>query len=138
METGMIKAAGTSSERRVSLFLWLVAVHSFGVSIGMIAAPRELISFFGFAAEGELFFRVQAGVFHIVMVYVYIMAAYHLDARVILLAVAAKFTATIFLVTYYILVDPIITVLLSGILDGLMGLVIIVFFIAWRRSASAG
>ncbi len=112
-------------QRKLPLLFWLLAVHSLGVGIGLIAAPEAWFTFFGFAQGGEPFFRIQAGVFHVVMVYIYISAALRGEMSVILLAVAAKLTASVFLFVYYFSIDPIITVLLSGVLDGVMAAAVV-------------
>lgn len=114
------------------MVLYLVGVHSFCVGLGMIAAPEALFVFFGFGATEELFFRVQAGVFHMVMVYIYCYGAWRRDVVAIGLSIAAKFTAMLFLLLYYFAYDAIITVLVSGILDGAMGLLILLLYIQTR------
>jgi hypothetical protein len=111
---------------RLRIFLFLVAAHSLAVGLNLIFFPPRLMTLFGYAPIGEPFFKVQGGVFHLVMVTVYTLGAWdpHRHRSLVLLSVIAKGIATVFLVTYYVLVDPIIVVLLSGIGDALMGLVI--------------
>ena len=125
-----------SPHERLSFILWLVAAHSFFVGLGLIALPDSMFSFFGFTPGGELFFRAQAGVFHFVMVVVYVMAAVRIvsspDSTQI--AITAKFIAMVFLVSYFLFVVPVWMVLLSGIGDGAMGFLILWAFVAYRRS----
>ena len=86
---------------------------------------------------GEPFFPAQGGIFHIVMAVAYTLPALHPDRfePLILLAVIAKSIATLFLVGYWLLVNPIWSVLLSGVGDLLMGALILAVWLAWRQSA---
>jgi hypothetical protein len=116
--------------------LWLVALHSLGFGLALISLPIPVIEFFGFRLQ-EKFFAVQGGVFHIVVSAAYIMAALDLGRaqKLIILACMAKFSATIFLISYYLFVSPIFMVLFSGIADFLMGLVILLSYQKYRKSA---
>ncbi len=124
---------------RLKLLLWLLAVHSFVVGLGLIVLPSAALSSFGFALEVEPFFRVQGGVFHIVMSVAYLLAAVALDrfAALVLFAIAAKLMAAVFLFVYYFAVDGVWIVLLSGIGDGLMGIALQLALRACRRQAAA-
>lgn len=107
----------------LTVLLWLIALHSFLAGLGLIVLPEEIIGFFGFTQPEHSFFRVQAGVFHMVMSLVYCFAA--LDQAkyrdMVLFTVIAKYMGTIFLMTYYLFFDRIWMVLISGILDFIMG-----------------
>ena len=133
------KQALNSPQRRLSILLWLVAAHSFFVGLGLILLPDGFLSFFGFAQGGERFFRAQAGVFHFVMVVVYTMAAVRCASSPDLteIAIAAKFMATAFLISYYLFAEAIWSVLLSGLIDGALGAVITWALIACRRRVVA-
>jgi hypothetical protein len=139
-EPGVWNKAIHSPRQRLSLILWLVAVHSFCVGVGLIFLPDALLSVFGFTPGGERFFRAQAGVFHFVMVVVYAMAAVRFvsspDSTYI--AIAAKFIAMAFLFCYFLAVAPVWMVLLSGVVDGAFGALIAWAFRAYRRSIPAG
>jgi len=119
-------------QKHLVLILWLVAIHSFAVGCGLMFSPPSLLQFFGFGHYGEKFFPVQGGVFHIVMSVAYVLAAVGLQRYngLLQLSILAKIMATIFLLSYYFFINPIWTVLASGIGDGLMG---IVLFWAYRR-----
>jgi hypothetical protein len=129
----------SSPRQRLSLILWLVAAHSFFVGLGLIILPDNLLAFFGFAPGGERFFRAQAGVFHFVMVAVYIMAAVRCVSSPdsTYLAIAAKLFAMVFLISYYLFVVPVLMVLLSGLIDGAFGALIAWAFWAYRRTIPA-
>jgi hypothetical protein len=136
--TGM---PGSSRQtRRLRLILGLVAAHSTAVGIGLLIAHPTILRALGFQAVGEPFFPSQGGIFHIVMAVAYTLPALH-PARFepfILLAVIAKTMATLFLIGYWLLVDPIWSVLLSGIGDLLMGALILVVWLSWRRVSPEG
>ncbi len=118
------------------IILWLVAIHSFFVGIGLIFMPASVMPFFGFEAYAEKFFPVQGGVFHLVMGVAYALAAKDVErfGGLIILAIAAKFMAAIFLFTYYISIDKIWMVLLSAISDCLMGIGILLAFLSYSRN----
>lgn len=124
-----------NARKRLVLVLWLIAVHSFLVGLALMFVPASLMPLLGFKIVVEKFFSVQAGVFHLVMVLTYALAAIGLERfrGLILLAILAKFVAAVFLFTYFFLIESIWTVLLSGIGDGLMGIVILLCFLAYRR-----
>jgi len=113
---------------RLSLLMGLIALHSLLVGIGLILLPADVMSrFFGFHLFGEKFFPVQGGVFHLVMAVAYAMAALHpvRDRALLVFSAAAKGMAFCFLLLYFMLVDPVPLVLLSGIGDGVMGALIV-------------
>ncbi len=123
------------ARKRLDLVLWLVAVHSAFVGLGLILMPASTMPFFGFEVTGEKFFALQGGVFHLVMAVAYALATIRAERYrgLILLAILAKFMATVFLFVYYLFVERIWTVLLSGAGDCLMGIAILVAFLNYRR-----
>ncbi len=126
-----------SPRERLSIILWLAAAHSFFVGLGLMLFPDSWLSFFGFAEGGERFFRVQAGIFHIVMVVAYTMGAKRCSeaSDAVLIAMGAKLVATVFLLLYFVFISRIWMVLLSAVLDGVLGLMIFGAFISCRRCA---
>jgi len=112
------------------IFLSLVALHTFCVGVGLIVIPLEYYDLFGFEGYQGLFFKVQAGVFHLVMCGAYIPAAIDPAGNRILIrfSIFAKFTATVFLFSYAFLFEMIWMVLVSGIADFLMGLILVWFY----------
>lgn len=124
---------------RFSLFMWLVAIHSFSTGLGLIFLPGPLFEKLGYSMISERFFAVQGGVFHIVMCVGYLMAAVGKDRfpGVVYLAVTAKLTATVFLLTYSFAVEWVPVVFLSGIFDFLMGVLIWFLYKQYKNSKSA-
>ena len=127
---------GLDSRRLLIIILWLVTLHTVAVGIALIAMPISWLSFFGFSVI-EKFFTVQGGVFHLVLGMVYVSAALDIEHadRLVQISIAAKFTATVFLITYYLVVNPIWMSLVSGIGDGLMGGAILLAYLAYRRDS---
>ena len=124
--------------KRLSLLLILIAIHSFCVGVGLIIRPAELMQLFGFGICYERFFPTQGGVFHIVMAVGYLMAACDVDEHhsLIIFSIIVKTMATVFLFTYFIAVEQIWLVLLSGFSDGIMGLVIYIALVLYIKSQS--
>jgi len=121
---------------RLSLLLILVAIHSFCVGVGLIIRPAELMQLFGFGTCYERFFPTQGGVFHIVMVVAYLMAAINVDEHhsLIIFSIIVKIMATVFLFIYFIAVEQIWLVLASGLSDGIMGIAIYVALLLYLKS----
>ena len=119
----------------LSMILWLIALHSFIVGIGLIVMPPHLMEFLGFNSCGDRFFQCQGGLFHIVMAVAYSLAALKTSKFecLILFSIIVKFSATIFLFIYYFFAAQIWMVLLSGITDCLMGIVILLEYALYRQ-----
>ncbi len=126
----MIKKIFEDKIYLTKVFLYLVAVHSFFVGMGLIFFPSSLMEKFFFSAINEPFFKIQAGVFHIVMVVAYIVAAMDPinNIRFIIFAIITKLIATAFLITYFLLNTSMITVFLSGLGDFIMAIILYLLF----------
>lgn len=113
----------------LKIFLILVAIHSFCVGLGLILIPLEYFNLFGFHEYSGNFFKIQAGVFHIVMSGAYVSAARDPAGNRVMIkfSIFAKMTATVFLLSYTFFMDMVWMVLASGIFDFVMGLVLIWF-----------
>jgi hypothetical protein len=111
------------------VFMGLVALHSFCVGLALIIIPLEYFSLFGYEGYQGTFFKIQGGVFHIVMCGAYIPAALDPRKYIILVrfSVFAKFIATVFLLSYVLFSEMVWMVLLSGIMDFIMGLILLWF-----------
>ncbi len=106
------------------------AIHSIGVGIGLIIRPSNLLQVFGFAECSEQFFPTQGGVFYIVMAAAYILAAINpvKHRSLVIFTIIVKTMATAFLLIYFLFIEHIILVLLSGLGDGLIGLIVYILF----------
>jgi hypothetical protein len=122
-------------DKILSVFLWLVSLHSFLVGVGLIVLPTSVFEFLGYKSTFDRFFSTQGGVFHIVMAVGYAMAGY--DKKrfecLILFSIIVKFIATIFLVIYFIIISSQLLIIFSGISDFIMGLVLLFLYIKLRQ-----
>ena len=118
------------SDKILSLFLWLVAIHSFLVGIGLIFSPSEVFEFLGFNSTFDRFFSTQGGVFHIAMAVCYGMAAVNLVKykQLIIFSIIVKFIATVFLLSYFLIISSQWMIIFSAISDFLMGTILLYFF----------
>lgn len=125
----------TGWSKYLSIFLWLVTIHSFFVGVGLIFLPDSVLEFFGYNECTERFFPSQGGVFHIAMAVGYAMAAYNLKRYecLIIFSIVVKFIATIFLFVYFFFINSIWLVVLSGISDFFMGVVILILYSSIKR-----
>ncbi len=101
----------------------LVALHSVGVGLILLAAPEAGVRFGGWPGAEPLFFVLQAGVFHFVLAAGYLLE--HVLYRGISLLVVAKLSALVFLTACWIFMDVPWSVPFSGFADGAMGLAVL-------------
>jgi CHASE2 domain-containing sensor protein len=124
-----------SSEKLLRLLLYLISIHSIFVGLALIFTPGELFTYFGYQPVSERFFQIQGGVFHIVMSIAYYLAAKSInkDHNLIFLTIIVKISATIFLISYFIFIQQIWMVLISGIVDALMAIVVVIVFHQFKK-----
>ncbi len=122
-------------KKYLSYFLFLISVHSFAVGVGLLFISPAILEFFGLVDYKESFFQAQGGVFHIAMSVAYVMAGLNLEKslRLIQFIIAVKFIAFVFLIVYYLFVLSAWLILLSGIGDGLMGLIVFILYKRFRN-----
>ena len=114
-------------DKVLSVFLWLIALHSFLVGIGLILLPSDIFQFLEFKSNIDRFFSTQGGVFHIAMAVCYSMAAYDNKKYNALtqFSIIVKFIASIFLIPYYFFVSSRLLIIISGISDLLMAVILL-------------
>ena len=122
--------AQTDYKEYLAYFLYLIGIHSIAVGFGLIFLPPSFLEIFGFTDYKESFFQAQGGVFHISLSVDYIIAGRDVlnSARLIQFIIIVKFLAFSFLIIYYFFVMSAWLILISGIVDGLMGLIVLVLF----------
>lgn len=127
-----------SYKKILVITLWLIALHSIGVGIGMILFPINWIAYFDITPSEHRFFITQGGVFHIVMAVAYGMAASNVKVNVMLIkfSISAKFIATFFLLSYFIFVNQFGIIFLSAIGDFSMGLVLLLLYLKYKNEPS--
>lgn len=110
------------TENHERLLIGLIALHSTMVGTMFLLLPQWTMRFAGWQGIDPIFFAYQAGVFHMVLA-----AAYLLEFRQyrgVSIVITAKVIAFVFLITAT-LIDPIPwAVWTSGILDGLIAVVV--------------
>lgn len=109
------------------LLFILIAIHSFVIGSGLLICPVKFLSFFNFSIPDEKFFPMQSGIFHYILTFAYIMIALWPERNhgLILLTIVTKLMATVFLFSYYFLAERGWAILLSGVIDCLIGLTIL-------------
>jgi len=109
------------------LMFILIAIHSFVIASGLIFCPVRFLSFFDFKIPDVKFFVTQSGIFHYIISFGYIMIAFWPERNqgLIVLSIITKLMATVFLFSYYFLVDNGWAILLCGIIDCIIGLTIL-------------
>ncbi len=113
----------------------LVALHSAAVGVSLLAAPAWASHFGGWDSVSPLFFPCQAGIFHLVLAAGYLIEYFRY--RGVAFLVTAKAMALVFLMTATVLGGVPWIVPLSGVTDGLMGLVVLLVHLRVRAAARA-
>jgi hypothetical protein len=123
-------------DKLLSTVLVLVAIHTLAFGITLIAQPAVLMNFAGFNPDCDHFFPAQGGVFHLLMFVVYLMGATHIEKYhlFIVFSIFVKAVATFFLIMYCFIAEFKWVIFLSGIGDGVMGLMIFLVFQHYLRS----
>ncbi len=110
----------TENSERVLIIL--IALHSSMVGAMFMLLPQWTMRFAGWQGIDPIFFAYQAGIFHVVLATAYLLE-YH-RYRGVSIVITAKIIAFVFLITATI-IDPIPwAVWTSGILDGVMAVVV--------------
>jgi CBS domain containing-hemolysin-like protein len=126
MRLDQVKSLLNHPDKLLSTVLWLVAFHSLVMGLILILQPSVLMQFAGFGSDCGHFFPAQGGVFHLLIFVVYLMGAIHIEKYhyFIVFSIFVKAVATFFLTIYCFAVEFKWVILLSGIADGMMGLMI--------------
>jgi hypothetical protein len=109
-----------NGNRLLGPFVWLVALHSYAVGLGLLLAPDLAVTIGGFPEQKTLFFMHQGGVFHIVVATGYLLE--YRRARTVALMIFAKSVATVFLGLSWLLMPGAPWLVgFSALTDGAMG-----------------
>lgn len=116
--------------------LWLFVIHTTAVAIGLFILPTKYLIYFGLDGYQGRFFQTQAGVFHLVMGVAYLLALYHGEKQYCLIyfAVIAKSIAAVFLLLYYMFMEPSWILVFSALGDGVLGLMLLFLYKRFKVS----
>ena len=130
-----MNAKSFTAQKRLQWLLYLMALHSFAVGVGLMAQIKMLMQFMGFASIAQPFFPAQGGIFHVIMAAAYFLAAKNRQKYECLIpfSIFVKSCATLFLFIYFFAVQPIPLILLSAVGDGLMALLLLLFYRSDRK-----
>lgn len=115
-----------------------MALHSLSVGFGMILLPIDWIAYFDIIPSKHRFFITQGGVFHLLMAVAYSIAALDINnsKQLIYFSIIVKFSATLFLFSYFAFVNHFIIVLGSGAIDLAMGLALFILYNKYSKCSS--
>jgi hypothetical protein len=102
----------------------LIALHTYGIGVALLVLPEWALRFGGWETIPPLFFPRQAGVFHLVLGTGYL--AEYLRLRSVWLMLIAKACGSFFLLAATLLATVPWFVTFAGVVDGLMGLAVLV------------
>lgn len=119
--------------------LWLFVIHTTAVAVGLFLLPTEYLVCFGLEGYQGRFFQTQAGVFHLIMGVAYLLPLFHGEKQywLIYFAIIAKSVAVVFLLLYYLLMEPSWIVIFSAFGDGVLGWILYHLYKRFRDSQIA-
>jgi hypothetical protein len=121
-------------EVQLKVFLWLIALHSLSVGIGLILFSSSYLEIFGFNNYSYTFFQAQGGVFHIVMCVAYLMASKYMykSPDLINFSILAKSMATVFLIVYFLIKEQSWMIIMSAFVDAAMAIILFYLYKKFR------
>ncbi len=120
---------------RLQFFLWCAAGQSLVVGFVLLSQPALIMKLLGSGSFPGYFFWAQGGVFHIILSFLFHIAARDVDGQslMVIFSIIVKAVATIFLLVYFFFVDSILLALLAGIGEGVLGVLILFSYIFYRK-----
>jgi hypothetical protein len=111
-----------------TIVLFGVALHSLLTGIILIVQPDAFMRWAGWGVARPSFFAAQGGVFHVLVVALYLRAARRVPERRVLVPyiVFVKTAAAVFLISYYLCVEELLLILAAGLFDGSVAVVLTV------------
>jgi len=113
----------------------LIALHTYAIGVALLVLPEWSLRFGGWETIPPLFFPCQAGVFHLVLGTGYLAEYFRL--RSVSLLLMAKACGAIFLLAATLLATVPWFVTFAGVVDGLMGLTVLVAHLEVNRAAAS-
>jgi len=114
----------------------LIALHTYGIGVALLALPEWSLRIGGWETIPPLFFPRQAGVFHLVLGTGYLFE--YLRLRSVSLLLVAKACAFVFLIGATLVATVPWFVTFAGVVDGLMGLTVLVAHLELDRVTTGG
>ena len=114
----------------------LIALHTYGIGVTLLALPEWSLRIGGWETIPPLFFPRQAGVFHLVLGTGYLFE--YLRLRSVSLLLVAKACAFVFLIGATLVATVPWFVTFAGVVDGLMGLTVLVAHLELDRVTTGG
>ncbi|MEA2082664.1 MAG: hypothetical protein U9O82_00165 [Thermodesulfobacteriota bacterium] len=123
---------------RLQFFLWCAAVQALVVGFVLLSQPAFVMKLLGGSSSLGYFFWAQGGVFHIILSFLFHIAARDVDGQssMVIFSIIVKVVATIFLLVYFFFVDSILLALLAGIGEGVLGGLILCSYIFYRKTVT--
>jgi hypothetical protein len=121
-----------------TIVLYGVALHSLLTGIVLIVQPDAFMRWAGWGVVRLSFFAAQGGVFHVLVVALYLRAARRVPERRVLVPyiVFVKTAAAVFLISYYLFVEELPLILAAGLFDGSVAVVLTEMRRRGRRTAA--
>jgi len=121
-----------------TIVLFGVALHSLLTGIVLIVQPEAFMRWAGWGGIRPSFFAAQGGVFHMLVVTLYLRAARRVPERRVLVPyiVFVKTAAAAFLISYYLCVEGLPLILAAGLFDGCVAVVLAAMRRRERRAAA--
>lgn len=121
-----------------TIVLFGVALHSLLTGLFLIVQPDAFMRWAGWGVARPSFFAAQGGVFHVLVVALYLRAARRVPERRVLVPyiVLVKTAAAVFLITYYLCVQGFPLILAAGLFDGSVAVVLTVLRRRANRAAA--
>lgn len=125
-----------SERRRLQAVLFIMVLHSSVTGLLLIVLPGEWISGLGLQVHSQRFFACQGGVFHILMAVAYGAGMIHpvRNAALIWFAVFVKVCAAVFLLSFFVMGDSVLFILLNAVLDGFLGGLLFFTYLGFLRT----
>jgi hypothetical protein len=113
-------------------------LHSLLTGIVLIVQPDAFMRWAGWGVVRLSFFAAQGGVFHVLVVALYLRAARRVPERRVLVPyiVFVKTAAAVFLISYYLFVEELPLILAAGLFDGSVAVVLTEMRRRGRRTAA--
>jgi len=129
----------SDEQTRLKYFIYLMAIHSVAVALGLIFLPTKFLTYFGINGYSGRFFQMQSGVFHIVMSIAYLYAVIDLkrSPAFVYFAIYAKSIATVFLLSVFFLSESGWVIIVSAFGDAAMAIILFFLYSRYKKTVQS-